>query len=173
MATRFVLQLGDITSMNVEAIVNSSDSTLLDGGPVHAAVHGAAGPGLRKEVAALRGCPVGEARITSAHALGAQHIIHTVAPTWNWGTQAEAQALANCYRHSLELAAQHHIRSLAFPSIGSGRQPQIPLDKAAPIAVSAILDYLNAHPLPEKVVLVCFDAPTFQAYQRALREALP
>ena len=173
MAARFLLQLGDITSMNVEAIVNSSDSTLLEGGPVHTAVHGAAGPGLKEECEALEGCPVGEARITAAHDLGARHIIHTVAPTWNWGGPAEERALANCYQHSLELAAEHHVRSLAFPSIGSGLQPQIPLDKAAPIAVSAILAFLNTHILPEKVVLVCFDVPTFQAYQHALKEALP
>lgn len=173
MSTRFFLQLGDITSMNVEAIVNSSDSTLLDGGPVHTAVHGAAGPGLKEECAALQGCPVGEARITAAHGLGANYIIHTVAPTWNWGGALEEQALANCYRNSLELASTRNIRSLAFPSIGSGRQPQIPLDKAAPIAVSAILGFLNTHILPEKVVLVCFDVPTYQAYQRALKEALP
>ena len=81
--------------------------------------------------------------------------------------------MANCYRNSLELAATQHIRSLAFPSIGSGLQPQIPLEKAAPIAVSAILNFLNTHILPEKVVLVCFDVPTYQAYQRALKEALP
>lgn len=173
MAARFHLQLGDITSINVEAIVNSSDATLLGGGPVHMAVHGAAGPGLKEECAALEGCPVGEARITAAHDLGAGHIIHTVPPTWNWGTPIEAQALANCYRNSLELAASHQIRSLAFPSIGSGLQPQIPLEKAAPIAVAAILDFLNSHILPEKVVLVCFDVPTYQAYQRALKEAQP
>ena len=173
MATRFFLQLGDITSMNVDAIVNSSDTTLLDGGPVHSAVHGAAGPGLRAEVSALNGCPIGEARITSAHGIGARHIIHTVAPTWNWGTPVEQEALASCYRNSLALAVAHGIRSIAFPSIGSGRQPQIPLDIAAPIAVSAILSFLETSPLPEKVVMVCFDAPTFQAYQRALREALP
>jgi O-acetyl-ADP-ribose deacetylase len=173
MATRFFLQLGDITSMNVEAIVNSSDATLLDGGPVHTAIHAAAGPGLTAECAALRGCAVGEAKITGGHKLSARHIIHTVAPTWNWGSPAEAQALANCYRNSLKLAASLNIRSLAFPSIGSGRQPQIPLEKAAPIAVSTILDFLNTNIQPEKVVLVCFDAPTFQAYQRALKEAQP
>ncbi len=173
MAARFLLQLGDITSMNVEAIVNSSDSTLLDGGPVHVAVHEAAGPGLKEECAALQGCPVGEARITSAHGLGVEHIIHTVAPTWNRGGPLEEQALANCYRNSLELAATHQIRSLAFPSIGSGRQPQIPLEKAAPIAVSTIQAFLNTHILPEKVVLICFDVPTYQAYQRALKEILP
>ena len=173
MATRFFLQLGDITSMNVEAIVNSSDMTLLDGGPVHSAIHGAAGPGLKEECKALHGCPVGEARITAGHKLGACYIIHTVAPTWNWGSAVEEQALAGCYRNSLKLAASHNIRSLAFPSIGSGRQPQIPLERAAHIAISTILEFLNTNIQPEKVVLVCFDAPTFQAYQRALKEALP
>ncbi len=173
MSARFLLQLGDITSMNVDAIVNSSDPTLLDGGPVHTAIHGAAGPGLLEECAGLAGCPVGEARITAAHDLGARHVIHTVAPTWNWGSPVEEQALASCYRNSLELAASRYIRSIAFPSLGSGRQPQIPLERAAPIAVAAILDFLNTHILPEKVALVCFDVPTYQAYQRALKEALP
>jgi len=111
--------------------------------------------------------------MTRAHRLPVRHIIHTVAPTWNWGTPLEEKALEDCYRNAMELAAAHHIRSLAFPSLGSGRQPQIPLDKAAPIAVAAILGHLNTHILPEKVVLVCFDVPSFQAYQRALKEALP
>lgn len=173
MAARFQLQLGDITSMNVEAVVNSTDITLLDGGPVHAAIHEAAGPELRDECATLRGCRVGEARLTAGHGLNAQYVIHTVAPTWTWGNPAEEQALAGCYRNSLALAASRNIRSLAFPSIGSGRQPQIPLDKAAPIAVKTILEFLNTSILPEKVQLVCFDATTFQAYQRALKEALP
>jgi O-acetyl-ADP-ribose deacetylase len=173
MAARFQLQLGDITSMNVEAVVNSTDVTLLDGGPVHAAIHGAAGPDLMEECVALQGCRVGEARLTAGHGLNAQYVIHTVAPTWTWGNPAEEQALAGCYRNSLALAASRNIRSLAFPSIGSGRQPQIPLDKAAPIAVKTILEFLNTSILPEKVQLVCFDAATFQAYQRALKEALP
>jgi O-acetyl-ADP-ribose deacetylase len=173
MATRFMLQLGDITSMNVEAIVNSSDGSLVDGGPVHAAIHEAAGPGLRMECELLRGCGVGEAKITIGHKLNAKYVIHTVAPTWNWGSAAEEQALASCYRNSLELAASRGIRSLAFPSIGSGRQPQIPLETAAPIAVKTILQFLNTSILPEKVVLICYDTFSFQTYQRALKEALP
>jgi O-acetyl-ADP-ribose deacetylase (regulator of RNase III) len=126
-----------------------------------------------EECSTLEGCRVGEARITAGHDLTAKYIIHTVAPTWSVGSPAEEQALANCYRNSLTLAARQNIRSLAFPSIGSGRQPQIPLERAAPIAVKTILEFLNTSILPEKVQLVCYDVATFQAYQRALKEALP
>ncbi len=170
---RLHLQLGDITAMNVEAIVNSTDTSLLDGGPIHAAVHTAAGPALRAECEALGECPVGEARFTAGYNLGTKHIIHTVAPMWQGGGCGEDNNLACCYRNALVLAESLGVRSLAFPSIGSGLQPQIPLERAAPVAVSTIMDYLKAHALPEKVVLVCFDVPTFQAYQRAMKEALP
>lgn len=173
MTPRFQLMLGDLTAMDTEALVNSTDCTLLGGGPVHAAVHGAAGEELRTACAALGGCPVGEARITRGYRLQARYVIHTVAPTWQDGAHGEEQLLTACYRSSLRLAAERGLRSLAFPSIGSGRQPQIPLERAAPVAVGTILSFLEAHPVPEKVVLVCFDAPTYQAHKRALREALP
>jgi len=173
MPSRLQLQFGDLTSMGVECIVNSTDSTLLEGGPVHKAVHEAAGPGLEVECGPVGPCPVGEVRITRGHGLQANWVIHTVAPTWHGGGQGEAELLAACYRNALEAAAAKGIRSMAFPSIGSGLQPQIPLDIAAPVAIKTILEFLDAHPLPEKVALVCFDAPTFQIHQRTLKEALP
>lgn len=171
--SRLKLQLGDITSMDVDAIVNSTDPSLLAGGPVHVAIHRAAGPGLAAECEALGECPEGEARLTGGHALHARHVIHTVAPTWVGGHAGEARALASCYRASLLLAAVNGLQTLAFPSIGSGVQPQIPLDQAAPIAIGTILAYLKTHKLPQQVTLVCFDPPTYQIHQKVLKEALP
>jgi len=171
--SRFMLQLGDITAMNVEGIVNSTDPSLLAGGPVHAAIHEAAGPGLAQECAALGGCPAGEVRITGAHQLPMRCVIHTVAPTWVDGHRGELKILENCYLNALRLAEARGLRSLAFPSLGSGLQPQIPLEMAAPVAVRTIYNFLAGHTLPEKVVMVCFDSATFKFHQQSLRETLP
>jgi len=173
MTNRLRLQLGDITAMRVDAVVNSTDNTLLAGGPVHVAVHRAAGPELARECEDLGDCPVGEARITGGHSLTAPYILHTVAPIWVGGTAGEKEALANCYRNCLRLAEARGIESVAFPSIGSGTQPQIPLDQAAPLAIRTILDFLATHALPLQVTLVCFDAATYQIHQKSLKEALP
>jgi len=173
MSSRLKLQLGDITSMHVEALVNSTDESLLEGGPVHAAIHRAAGPGLLEECEAVGECPVGEVRITGAHELPARYVIHTVAPTWVGGGEDETRALASCYRNALRLAEAHCVKELAFPSIGSGLQPQIPLEVAAPIAIRTILDFLGEHAYPERVILVCYDPPTYLAHQKVLKEALP
>jgi O-acetyl-ADP-ribose deacetylase (regulator of RNase III) len=173
MTNRFRLQLGDITSMRVGAVVNSTDNTLLAGGPVHVAVHRAAGPELALECLEVGECPVGEARITGGHSLAAPYILHTVAPIWVGGTAGEREALAHCYRSCLRLAEARGIESLAFPSIGAGPQPQFPLDQAAPVAIGTILEWLAAHYLPRFVTLVCFDAGTYQIHQKFLKEALP
>jgi len=170
--SRLQLQLGDITAMNVEAVVNSTDESLLSGGPVHVAIHRAAGPALGEECENLE-CPVGEARLTGGHDLSSPYIIHTVAPTWEGGDAGEAGDLASCYLSCLRLAEEHGLRSVAFPSIGSGTEPQIPLERAAPIAVNTILTFLQGHALPERVYLVCFNAPTYQIHQKVLKEALP
>jgi O-acetyl-ADP-ribose deacetylase (regulator of RNase III) len=159
--------------MNVEAVVNSSDVSLMAGGPVHAAIFRAAGPGLWLECEDLATCPEGEARLTAGYGLTAPYIIHTVAPTWVGGHAGERELLANCYRNSLLLAEAKGIRTLAFPSIGSGTEPQIPLEEAAPVAIRTILEFLGAHYLPEQVVLVCFNVATYQIYQKTLKEALP
>ncbi len=173
MIPRFSLQFGDITSMNVEAVVNSTDETLLEGGPVHRAIHEAAGPELAEECARLGRCHVSEVRVTKGFNLSARYILHTVAPTWLGGQRGEESALVSCYLHCLQEAEAQGIKTLAFPSLGSGTQPQIPLDKAAPLVVQTIQDYLLSHNLPEKVILVCFDSTTYRAYQGALRESLP
>lgn len=173
MTPRIQLQLGDITAMDVDALVNSTDSTLLDGGPVHKSVHEKAGQALAMACEKLDSCDPGEVRLTPGYQLRAGSVIHTVAPFWVDGTHGEPEILASCYTKALELARKRGFRTLAFPSLGSGRQPQIPLDVAAPIAIGAILDFLEKSPIPEKVFMVCFDATTYQAYQKVLREALP
>ncbi len=173
MVSRLKLQLGDITAMETEAVVNSTDETLAAGGPVHVAIHRAAGPGLEEECLGVGDCPPGEARLTGGHNLASPFVIHTVAPTWQGGGHSEAGVLASCYVSALELARSRGIRSVAFPSIGSGIEPQIPLDVAAPVAVRAILAFLDANAVPEQVFLVCFNAKTYQAHQKALKEALP
>ena len=173
MDSRLKLQLGDITAMGTEAGVNSTDETLAAGGPVHVAIHRAAGPGLEAECLEVGDCPPGEARITGGHNLNIPFVIHTVAPTWLGGQSGERKALESCYVNVLKLARARGIRSLAFPSIGSGNQPQIPLDVAAPLAVNAILAFLAESELPEQVVMVCFNTQAYQAHQKALKEALP
>jgi len=173
MTSRLRLQLGDITAMNVEAVVNSTDNTLQSGGPVHVAVHRAAGPELARECLELGDCPVGEARITGGHSLTAPYVLHTVAPIWVGGGSGEREALASCYLNCLRLAEARGIESVAFPSIGSGTQPQIPLELAAPLAIRTILGFLEHHALPLQVTLVCFDTATYQIHQKSLKEALP
>ena len=172
-SSRLKLQLGDITAMRVDAVVNSTDTSLTAGGPVHAAIHQAAGPALLAEVEQMGACPPGQARISRGHGLPAPYVIHTVAPTWMGGRDGETQVLASCYLESLRLAEANRLRSVAFPSIASGFQPQIPLEIAAPVAIGTILEFLGAHDFPEQVVLVCFTPATYQVHQKILKEALP
>lgn len=173
MDTRFTLQLGDLVAAKVDTIVNSTRENLIEGGPLHQAVHAAAGPGLLAECESLGDCPAGDVRVTGAGLLPYKFIIHTVPPTWMDGDHGEVEELSNCYLKSLEIAKARGARSIAFPSLGSGRQPQIPLEVAAPIAVRTILDFIAKNDAPERVVLVCFDVATYQIHQKILRETLP
>lgn len=171
--TRLSLQLGDITMVDVQAIATSCSEDLVTGGPVHAAVHRAAGPALKEACRALGPCPPGQARITPGFSLRARHVLHVVLPNWQGGEQDEMGLLADGYRNALALAEARGLASVAFPSLGAGIQPQYPLDAAARVALHTLQGFLDHHALPERVILVCFDPPTFQAYQKELRAMLP
>jgi O-acetyl-ADP-ribose deacetylase len=169
---------GDIVDQDVDAIVNAANSSLLGGGGVDGSIHYAAGPELLAECRTLGGCPTGEACITKGYRLKARHVIHTVGPVYrtigriNWDgdsavdTRPEAELLAGAYRSSLQLASQHGIKTIAFPSISTGAYGY-PLDQAAPIALRTVVKYLNDHPDIELVRFVLWDGTTRVAYERA------
>lgn len=168
---RLQLLLGDITTMKVDAIVNSTDHLFSGDGPVHKAVRRAAGPALDKACGRLESCETGSARITPGYKMKAHCIIHTVAPIWMDGREGEADKLRSCYTSALELAAICGLESIAFPTLGTGKQPQIPMECAAPIAIHAILDHLEKKELPRVVTLVCFDTESFMIHQEVLKKA--
>lgn len=166
---RIALVRGDITTLQVDAIVNAANSSLLGGGGVDGAIHRAAGPGLLEECRSLGGCPAGEARVTKGYALPAKWVIHTVGPIWQGGDAGEDETLASCYRSSLELAADVGASTVAFPSISTGVYG-FPIARAAPIALEAARAGLERHEAIERVTFVCFDDANFKAY-RGLLEA--
>ena len=161
------LEIGDITKLKVDAIVNAANSTLLGGGGVDGAIHRAAGPKLLKECSTLNGCPTGEAKITKGYNLPAKFVIHTVGPVWNGGKRNEDLLLANCYNNSLELAKENRIKSIAFPAISTGVYC-FPSDRAADIAVKAVKEFLGKDDSIEKIIFVCFDEKTYLNYKNAL-----
>ncbi len=163
---RIVILLGDITKQSTDAIVNAANTSLLGGGGVDGAIHRAAGPRLIEECRTLNGCKTGQAKITRGYRLPASWIIHTPGPIWRGGFDQERELLASCYLECLKLAASHHCRTIAFPSISTGVY-RFPVDQAAEIAVNAIADFLDKHSLPEEVRLVCFDKATKAAYEAA------
>lgn len=154
---------GDITTLDVDAIVNAANSSLLGGGGVDGAIHRAAGPGLLAECRSLGGCPTGEARITAGHDLPARHVIHTVGPVWRGGTANEDALLAAAYRNSLALAREHGLTSIAFPAISTGIYG-FPAERAAHIAIQTI----RAHAEGLEVTLVAFDAASARVLTGAL-----
>ena len=149
----------DITTLDVDAIVNAANEQLAPGGGVCGAIHGAAGPELAAECAALGGCPTGEARITRGYDLPARHVIHTVGPVWHGGKQDEPRLLASCYRNSILLAEQHGLKNIAFPAISTGIYGY-PLDHAATVAIESTLQTLRQCVLVEEVIFACFDEAT-------------
>ncbi|NOY70648.1 MAG: O-acetyl-ADP-ribose deacetylase [Deltaproteobacteria bacterium] len=159
---RMEIMEGDITMLDVDAIVNAANRSLLGGGGVDGAIHRAAGPKLFEECRSLGGCPTGEARITAGYKLPAKHVIHTVGPVYH-GRPQDAVLLANCYKNSLEIASYHGIGSIAFPAISCGVYGY-PIEDAARIAVKTVSDFLRADQTIEKVMFVLFSSMAYDIY---------
>ncbi len=158
---------GDITRVAVDAIVNAANSALKRGGGVDGAIHRAAGPELQDELDRIGGCPTGECRLSRGHRLPASWIIHAVGPVWHGGTADEDSLLESCYRTAFALARRHGLASLAFPAISTGIYG-FPKDRAARIAVAAVLDELSTGGTVREVRFVCFDAEMAGLYRREL-----
>ena len=166
---RITIVEGDITKLEVDAIVNAANERLLGGGGVDGAIHRAAGPGLVDECRVLGGCPTGEARITKGYRLPARHVIHTVGPVWHGGGRGEDDLLAGCYRSSLELAAAHALKTIAFPAISTGVY-RFPPQRAARIAVTTAAGFLAGDAVLETVIFCCFGRASVEAHEAALKE---
>jgi O-acetyl-ADP-ribose deacetylase (regulator of RNase III) len=167
MDQRIDIVKGDITSLNVDAIVNAANSSLLGGGGVDGAIHRAAGKELLAECKTLGGCRTGDAKITKGYNLKASYVIHTVGPVWHGGNNNEDNLLASCYSRSLETAVENKIKSIAFPAISTGVY-SFPLERATKIAFNSVMSFLEKDSSIEKVIFVCFSQNDFEVYRRVI-----
>jgi O-acetyl-ADP-ribose deacetylase (regulator of RNase III) len=161
----------DITKLDVDAIVNAANRSLLGGGGVDGAIHRAAGPKLLEETRTLGGCETGEAKITLGYDLPARHVIHTVGPVWHGGKSREDELLANCYRNSLGLAVDSGLKSIAFPAISTGVYG-FPVERATEIAIREIKKFTESDSTVEKVVCCCFGRRDYDIYTKTAEEIL-
>ncbi|HSN90155.1 MAG TPA: O-acetyl-ADP-ribose deacetylase [Anaeromyxobacteraceae bacterium] len=162
---------GDIAKLEVDAVVNAANASLLGGGGVDGAIHRAAGPGLLAECRTLGGARTGEAKITGGHDLPARHVVHAVGPVWSGGGAGEDELLASCYRNAMRLAREHGLKSIAFPAISTGAY-DFPLERATRIAMREVREALQRDPGVERVVLCCFSAGDLAVYERIAGEVL-
>lgn len=160
---------GDITQLEVDAIVNAANEQLMPGGGVCGAIHQAAGAGLWEECRRLKGCKTGEAKITQGYDLPAKWVIHTVGPVWEGGNNGEDELLASCYRRSLALAEKYAIKAIAFPAISTGVYG-FPMARASKIAITEVNKYLHNHKSLEQVIFVCFGQDAYDCYTQAMHE---
>lgn len=167
MRDRIEIIQGDITTLQVDAIVNAANNSLLGGGGVDGAIHRAAGPELLLECRTLGGCETGDAKITKGYNLPAKWVIHTVGPVWQGGAHHEAELLARCYRNCMAVAEKHNIKTIAFPSISTGAYGY-PLDKAAHVAIYEIVTMLRQSDIIEQVTIVCFNDAALDVYTQEL-----
>ena len=168
-AERISVVTADITTLDVDAIVNAANTSLLGGGGVDGAIHRVAGQRLLGECRTLNGCATGDAKITKGYDLPARHVIHTVGPVWHGGSKGEAELLASCYRRSLELVRENRLKSIAFPAISTGVYGY-PKEAAAKIAVSTVRKWLAENALPETAIFCCFDEATAALHRVTLEE---
>lgn len=166
-AASLKVHVGDITKLDVDAIVNAANSSLMGGGGVDGAIHRAAGPELAIECRMLHGCKTGEAKITKGYKLAAHHVIHTVGPVWQGGNAGEEELLASCYRRSLALAIENDVRTIAFPAISTGRYGY-PADRAAATAMA--MDFVSSTKTPIEITFCCFDEVSAEEYRRQLAD---
>jgi O-acetyl-ADP-ribose deacetylase len=171
MPHRIEIVEGDITRLDVDAIVNAANQMLAPGGGVCGAIHRAAGPELAKVCASLGGCETGEAKITPGFRLPARYVIHTVGPVWGGGERGEDRLLAACYRNSLTLAADHGLATIAFPAISTGTFG-FPPDRAARIALTTVLEGLAGAGAIDRVVFCCFGSDSRKHHEAALAAAM-